>query len=483
MLKYKLGRCVAAGIAGWVCIGSLALGVVFAADLPKQSPVTNVSSDPTGKAPPVISLPDDEQTPHKVSTPHGIGALEADQVDYSVKLTGAEAAWAKGLTGKGVKVAVLDTGCDLTHKDLKDAIVASKDFTNSPSGANDKNGHGTHTAGSVGARKNGWGMVGAAYECDLIIGKVLGDSGSGSVDGIAAGIDWAVEQGADVISMSLGGPGTDTYIPAAFARADAAGVLLVVAAGNDGNGRPVNYPGAYPQAIAISAVDSAKRLASFSCTGAKIELCGPGVNVRSTYPGDRFADMSGTSMATPNVAGALALAVQADQKAYPGDKKGRPKRFKAGWSAHVEDLGAAGRDSSYGFGLIKADSYADVTPPPPPPQPKPGKGVQLDETDLNDKGKQKLKDGGLKGFKWEFTVGDTPPPPPDAPSLTADEVKKLLESGKKLKLFHKVPPDLRGYPDGFVFKDGEVDLPPDMPPGVYEVTLHVQFGFKPVDGK
>lgn len=450
---------------------------------PRPIPPANVSNDPTGVAPPEFSIPPGEVVGPLLEAEKVQAKAGEDFVDWSVKAVGAEAAWAKGITGKGVKVAVLDTGIDPDHRDLEVGFKGGKDFTNSRNGFRDSNSHGTHCAGSIGARKNGWGVQGVAYECDLYAGKVLGDNGSGSVAGIRDGILWAVNDvKADVISMSLGGGGTESYIPVGLKAAEDAGVIVVAAAGNDGNSRPVNYPAAYPFPIAISAVDVSLRLANFSCTGTKVEATGPGVNVRSALPGDKFGDYSGTSMATPNVSGVAALWVQADMAAG-GEKKTRPGRFRAFMATTNKDLGVAGRDSSFGWGLPDASKIELKTNPNPPPPvtpppvtpPAPGKGIQLDESDLNEKGQKKLKDGGMKGFKWESVPGDgAAPPPVTVPKMTSEEMEKKVLGGETVVAFVGVPPDPAAHPTGVVL----VDPPADLEPGVYEFSRHTVVMYK-----
>lgn len=431
----------------------------------KLPPPGNVSGDPKGQKPPEVRLDQMEMTPHLVMDVDRAKAAGEDVVDWSVAITDAPAAWKSGITGKGVTVAVLDTGIDPTHQDLKDAIKAAKDFTNSRNGSRDVVGHGTHCAGSIGARKNGWGVQGIAYECSLLNGKVLGDSGRGGVDGIAAGIEWAVEQNADVISMSLGGGGTDGYIPPALAKAKAAGVIVVCAAGNDGNGSPVNYPAAYEYPIAVSAIDRTFKLADFSCTGSKVEVCGPGVQVRSTYPGDRFADLSGTSMATPNVAGVAALWVQANPKVAKAD---RPAKFREWLVSGCKDLGSPGRDTSFGWGLplgSKLDS--PVTPPPPPPVTPvpPGSGLELTEADLSEAGKKKLADAGLE----KFSITLTPKKVAEAPAIGEEELQKRVLNGETLVIGFGLKPDVSKYPGALA----ATFLPPGVEPGVYKVSRSV----------
>lgn len=449
---------------GLVTVVFCSVGLLTAQFTPSKP--GNISPLPRADNIPSIGLPPGELTPDTIV--HARMMAADDTVDWSVSITNAPAAWSKGLTGKGVKVAVLDTGISATHLDLKSAIKASKDFTNSVSGTDDRVGHGTHCAGSIGARKNGWGIVGQAYECDLLIAKVLGDQGSGSVDGIARGIDWAVEQGADVISMSLGGGGREEWIPPALARAKAKGVLVIVAAGND-NGSPVSFPGAYPESFAISAIAPNKSIAGFSNVGPEIRATGPGVGVRSCYPGagdGLFADLSGTSMATPNVAGVAALWCQADK----GPKLTRPARFEQWLKDTASDLGAKGRDEKFGYGLPDAGKIVvggEPLPQPPVP-PVPGKTrVKLSWTDLTDGAKKRLTDAGVSDWTNEVEViaGKA-----TAAVLTLTQVSALAELGPVV-VYHKVP---AGTDGGFVLLDG----PADLPPGTYTVTKEKTLNFK-----
>lgn len=357
---------------------------------PAPTPPANISSSPDDSKPPEIHLPEDEQTPAEVQTARQMGAASSDVLTPGARQLEAHLAHEKGITGKGVKIAILDTGADLDHGDLKPRIVASRDWTGSPVGARDRNGHGTHCAGDAAAAKNDWGIYGVAYEADLIIAKVLSDAGSGRVDHIAAGIDWAVAQGADVISLSLGGPGTDRFIPAALERAEKAGVLIIAASGNDGNARPINFPGNYEQSHAIGAVDLQGRLANFSCTGDRLFAVADGVNSRSTWPGDRFANLSGTSMSTPKIAGAAALWVQADAAAGGTKDATRHQRWKDWVSKNSTDLGTSGRDRSFGWGLPKlgALSLGGGGPGPVvPPLPR-----IVTEADLTDAARARLGD-------------------------------------------------------------------------------------------
>jgi hypothetical protein len=263
-----------------------------------------------------------------------LDSMVSATLDQSTAQVNAPQAWAAGLTGSGTEVAVLDTGADAGHPDLAGRIVASQDFTGSAGGAlSDLNGHGTHTASTVGgsgAASDG-AERGVAPDTQLLIGKVLNDSGAGSTSGIVAGMEWAVEQGADVISMSLGNSGapgdcTDPMAAAAQQLSTSSTSLFVIAAGNAGPGNnTVSTPGCAPAALTVGAVDSADAPAWFSSRGPaaythtlKPEIAAPGVAISAARSGGRGADayvsMSGTSMATPHVAGAAAVLKQA----HPG---------------------------------------------------------------------------------------------------------------------------------------------------------------------
>jgi len=198
----------------------------------------------------------------------------------------------------------------------------------------------------------------------------MDSTGSGSWSSVAMGIDWAVNNGMDVINMSLGGASSSQAVADAVARAEAAGVLVVASAGNSGCCNTVGYPAAYDGVLAVAAVDSIEMRASFSSTGSQVDLAAPGVGIRSTVPTGScslcdpsgYASLSGTSMAAPHVAGVGALL------------------RSRGWSAmeaasHMTttavDLGAPGFDTEYGYGRVDALAATGGAPPAPPPPPLP----------------------------------------------------------------------------------------------------------------
>lgn len=291
-------------------------------------------------------------------------------VDWGVKLLGVPDVW-KLAAGEGVKVAVLDTGITGNHPDLKDQIEQVRDFTGSPYGAGDQNGHGTHCAGIVAAREgNDYGCVGVAPKARLMIGKVLGDNGSGSSQGVANGILWAVEQKADVISMSLGSPSPDNTIRRALKRAVDEGVFVICAAGNSGPGpNTVDYPGKWPEAIAVGAMNAQKQISRFSSRGPEVCVVAPGEQVTSCYHRTPLATLSGTSMATPFVAGVVALMISHNRKnGGPAiDGQGGLRNLL---QQNTTDLDKVGNDPNAGWGLVEPGKLIrEGTQPKPPPVP------------------------------------------------------------------------------------------------------------------
>ncbi|MFI0796571.1 S8 family serine peptidase [Micromonospora rubida] len=251
-------------------------------------------------------------------------------LEHSVPQIGAPAAWAAGRDGSGVKVAVLDTGVDATHPDLAGRIAEAQDFSGSGS-ARDGHGHGTHVAATVagsGAASDGR-RKGVAPGARLLVGKVLGDDGSGYDSSIIAGMEWAAHSGAKVVSMSLGGDATDGTDPMSQSVNELTaetGALFVVAAGNEGTPSSVGAPGAAAAALTVGAVDRDENLAEFSSRGPRLgdkglkpEITAPGVAIvaaraagttMGTPVGEAYTAASGTSMATPHVAGAAAILAQ-----------------------------------------------------------------------------------------------------------------------------------------------------------------------------
>lgn len=311
----------------------------------------------------IYTIPEMERKPEEISS-----IIRAQTPSYSHTVIDIKKLWELAPTrGRGVKVAVLDTGVDKDHFDLAGQVVLEKDFTNSSSGPRDRQGHGTHCSGIVAAKDNDNGVVGVAPEAKIINGKVLGDNGSGSSSGIARGIQWAADNGADVISLSLGGPSPDPETRAAIQYAVKKGVVVVAAAGNEGPADgTVGYPGAYDEVICVASSNKDGRISSFSSRGRQVDIAAPGEAIVSTYPNDRLATLSGTSMATPFVAGAVAV-ILSDYDAK-GIKRPSVSVLMERLKAVAVDLPPPGEDIASGAGIIvphKALPEGGGNPSPP----------------------------------------------------------------------------------------------------------------------
>ncbi|MBY0021375.1 major intracellular serine protease [Paenibacillus jamilae] len=251
---------------------------------------------------------------------------QVNEIPRGVEMIQAPAVWNQ-TRGRGVKVAVLDTGCDADHPDLKARIIGGRNFTDDDEGDpeifKDYNGHGTHVAGTIAAAENENGVVGVAPEADLLIIKVLNKQGSGQYDWIIQGIYYAIEQKVDIISMSLGGPEDVPELHEAVKKAVASQILVICAAGNEGDGDDrtdeLGYPGCYNEVISVGAINFDRHASEFSNSNNEVDLVAPGEDILSTVPGGKYATFSGTSMATPHVAGALALIKQLANASFERD--------------------------------------------------------------------------------------------------------------------------------------------------------------------
>jgi subtilisin len=278
-----------------------------------------------------------------------------DEFTWGLRATAADVATA---TGKGIRIAVLDTGVDAAHPDFAGREITTRSFiTGAP--AADGHGHGTHCIGTAaGSADPAQGRrYGVAPEAAIFAGKVLDDSGSGADAGILAGIDWAITNGCEIVSLSLGANirSVSTAYETVGQRALAAGTLIVAAAGNNasrrlGNLGFVGVPANSPSIMAVAALDSELRIADFSAAsnpveGGQIDIAGPGVGVYSSWPMPRRTNtISGTSMATPHVAGIAALYAQATGA-----------RAQALWTALVDaaqEVALPATDA--GAGLVRA---------------------------------------------------------------------------------------------------------------------------------
>ncbi|GAB4431583.1 MAG: hypothetical protein Kow002_19810 [Anaerolineales bacterium] len=272
-----------------------------------------------------------------------------------------------------VTIAIIDSGVDLAHPDLATKLVPGYDFVNNDAVPQDDYGHGTHVAGIAAASSdNGTGIAGVSWGARIMPVKVLNSAGSGTYLDVAQGITWAVDNGAQVLNLSLGGSAPSTLLQNAVNYAHTQGATIVAASGNYGSGS-VLYPARYPHVIAVGAVDGSNVLASFSNYGVEIDLVAPGVSVYSTIPGG-YGNNSGTSMATPFVAGLAAILA-----GLPGNND--PVRIEQQMESSALDLGAPGQDIYFGAGLIQMDAAIElVIPPMPPPASLPTTGFSPERT-------------------------------------------------------------------------------------------------------
>lgn len=287
---------------------------------------------------------------------------------WNVEAVNAPKAWAQGITGQGVKVAIIDSGVSY-HNEMPNLVKRISFVEDDPATLKDEstpfdnNGHGTHVAGIVGAKiggptsMEGREFVGVAPNASLYSLKVM-DGDQGSILDVIEAIDWAIANDMDIINLSLGLSSHVQLLQDAADRAYSAGILLVGAAGNDNVGSPVNYPAKYQSVIAVSSVDSRKSLSSFSSTGAEIEFTAPGSGIASTYVNgsiSTYGVMSGTSQAAPHIAGFLALLKQKNPTKTASELRVELQKY-------AEDLGPDGRDEFYGYGFIDYNTLDDIPP-------------------------------------------------------------------------------------------------------------------------
>ncbi|RXI95573.1 peptidase S8 [Anaerobacillus alkaliphilus] len=310
---------------------------------------------------PVVSLNLTEQQARGLANHPKIKGLE---VNATVQALGQTVPWGVprvqspeannlGFTGKGIKVAILDTGIDRNHEDLsanvKGGFSVFTDTANSDP-YYDGSGHGTHVAGTVAAVDNQLGVIGVAKNAELYAVKVLNNSGSGSYEGIAKGIEWSIQNGMDIINMSLGGSSSSSILEQFCNLAYQEGILVVAAAGNSGTrpgrGDNVGYPAKYSSVIAVAATDQSDKRGTFSSTGPAVEISAPGVGILSTTPNNNYASYNGTSMASPHVAAVAALVWEAKPNLTNVE-------LRQLLNQTAKNLGSA---TQYGHGLVQASA-------------------------------------------------------------------------------------------------------------------------------
>lgn len=266
---------------------------------------------------------------------------------FSDGITNARVLWQRGVNASGVMVAVIDTGVDHTHPELRGRVLAGYNFKDGDTDVMDRDGHGTHVAGLIAASgNNGQGIAGVSWSAKILAVKVM-DSVGGTDFGAIAGIKYAVDAGARILNLSFSSDSSqrNPLFDLAVQYALDKGALVVAAAGNKGG--PVSAPGNCPGALTVSATSNRglETLAPFSNHGPEVFIAAPGDNVLSTVPGGAYKSMSGTSMATPIVAGAAAVLL-AEHPDWT------PEQIKAALGKAVDPLGNKGRTNQFGHGRI-----------------------------------------------------------------------------------------------------------------------------------
>lgn len=317
-----------------------------------------VETHPVGSAAAARAVARDAADGHDLVTvavaqPVHIDTVASDPLrgqQWALNVTTFEQAWST-TTGTGVEVGVVDTGVGASHPDLVGQVLSGAEFLNntgvdSGDGRVDPYGHGTHVSGIVAAAtNNGVGVAGAAPGARVLPVRVLDASGSGWDADVARGIDWAVDRGARVVNLSLGGSDS-SVIDAAVTYARSHGAVVVAAAGNNGDrGNAPSYPGASPGALAVAAVDSNLAHGSFSNTGCYVKISAPGVNVLSTVPAATYQSWSGTSMATPFASATAALVLAAHPVCTPDGVASRIE-------SSAQPLGGSVPNAQFGYGLV-----------------------------------------------------------------------------------------------------------------------------------
>ncbi|HUR61779.1 MAG TPA: S8 family serine peptidase [Candidatus Thermoplasmatota archaeon] len=326
----------------------------------------------------VVQAPHGKAFKEHVHGRSGVRSIEADGVSHALGLTptdpgfgkqyapqaiGAPAAWSTSLGGPAATVCMLDTGVRYTHEDLKARYVGGTDLVNFDSDPWDDGGHGTRTAGvAVATINNGLGVAGIA-NAPLKEVKVLDSQGQGYDSDIAMGIRWCADNGARIVSMSVGGPTPSSAVQSAVDYAWGKGLLLVAAAGNGGCADCVLYPAAYSNVIAVGCIDQALATCSTTSKGLQVDLAAPGSNIYTTGHGANNAYLygGGTSLSAPHVSGAAALV----WNAHPTYTN---VQVRQALEATAQDVGPAGRDTASGAGLVRADralAYGSAPAPAP----------------------------------------------------------------------------------------------------------------------
>lgn len=274
-------------------------------------------------------------------------------VPWGINRIGSRMVNAMGNTGKGIKIGILDTGIDYTHPDISKNYKGGYNFIDNNTDAKDYNGHGTHVAGTIAAEDNDIGVVGVAPEAYIYSVRILDFAATGTASDISAGLEWCLNNNMQIVNMSLGSCEDSISVTRAIDVLYNHGILLIAAAGNSGNGMgtgdSIDNPARYNSVVAVGATDINDNRASFSSTGPKLEISAPGKDIYSLLPGNKYASLSGTSMASPHVAGVAALVISAD----PGISNVQA-RIRLQTTTQNISKGSFEGKSWFGYGLVDA---------------------------------------------------------------------------------------------------------------------------------
>ncbi|TVX94061.1 S8 family peptidase [Paenibacillus agilis] len=283
---------------------------------------------------------------NSVSVPTNIN--EKQTIPWAINKMNVRELWNEGLTGKGIKVAIMDSGVDASHPDLIDNMNSGINIIDPTTPPTDYTGHGTFIAGIIGASNNHFGLVGVAPDVELYPVKVLDELGEGDILHIEKGIDWCIENGIQIINMSFAINNNKPQLHEAINRALSKGIIIISSASNS-YGETAGYPASYNQVFSVNAVDRNLDISELASLG-KIDFSAPGVDILSTHLHGGYGVISGNSYAAPQITGFIALLLQDPAKFGVTDLT--HDQIKNVLSNYSTDLGIKGYDSLFGAGFV-----------------------------------------------------------------------------------------------------------------------------------
>jgi len=313
---------------------------------------------------PAAAMTLEEEELAEILSNENVLSVEEDEILHislsnSAELLNVDDVWTEGFVGNGKTICVIDTGVDESHPAIP-TLTGWSDFVNGQPTPYDDHGHGTHVSGIAVSRDATY--QGMATAANLMVGKVCSGSGNCYTSDLIAGIEWCAAQGADVLSVSIGGglydePCDDVSFAAACNNAADLGVVVIAASGNDGNKNYLNAPACGSQVLAVGAINDNDLYGYFSNGGPLLDVMAPGIRVVSTWPGNNFVEFTGTSMSAPHVSGIAALLLEANPSLTPEEVRNVLKETAV-------DLGDLGFDYNFGYGRVDAyAAYQEIADP------------------------------------------------------------------------------------------------------------------------